>query len=67
MNDPGHLRELIAVCDRQLAVFDHRPDLDWPSVDLIREKRRELEQRLHSSEPAAFAASGGTAESVRPR
>ena len=58
MNDPGDLRELIAACDQQLAVFDDRPDLDGPSVDLIREKRRELEQRLHSSEPAASAASG---------
>ena len=58
MNDPGYLRELIAACDQQLAVFDDRPDLDGPSVDRIREKRRELEQRLHCSEPAASAASG---------
>ena len=67
MNDPGYLRELIAACDQQLAVFDDRPDLDGPSVDLIREKRRELEQRLHSFERPACAASGGNAESVRPR
>ena len=58
MNDPTFLRELIAACDQQLAVFDDRPDLDGPSVDLIREKRRELEQRLRSAEPAVSSRPG---------